>query len=85
MGDRMSEWNNAAVDWVKAGELIQELRNDEGSMVGICCDNADFDGPNSAIVVQGSWTDYQDKMIYGDSVIQCLETAVAERRQYARR
>lgn len=33
--------NNAKVDWVKAGELIDQLRDDEAESVGICCDNAD--------------------------------------------
>lgn len=77
--------NNAPIDWVKAGALIDELRDEEAECVGICCDiccdNADS-GPHSAITVVGPWTSWRERTVFGDSVIACLEQAARERREW---
>lgn len=74
----MSELNNSPVDWAKAGEIIQKLRNDEGSCVGICCDNAES-GPNSAITVIDEWTGWAERTFFGDSVVDALQKALEAR------
>lgn len=57
-------------------ELIDKLRQDEGNMVGICADNADFNGrPNCAIACCGQWTEWTDRTFFGDTVLRCLEDA----------
>lgn len=70
--------NNSPVDWYKAGSLIQELRDFEGSSVGIYCDNADA-GPNCSITVTDDWTNWEEKAFFGDTVIEALERALAAR------
>lgn len=69
---------NAPIDWLKAGSLIDQLRDDEGSCVGIYCDNGDF-GPNSSITIIDDWTGWEERSFFGDSVIDALEQALAVR------
>jgi hypothetical protein len=73
------------VEWRIAGPLIDELRNGgtEGATVGIVSDNRDFDGPNCCITVADEWTNWADKAFYGDSVIDCLNAAIAARKASA--
>ena len=60
-------------------EAIEILRADEGDSVEIPNDNADFGGPNTVILVT---TDFGSKTnaIYGDNLLDCLEKAVAARK-----
>lgn len=74
------------VEWGIAGPLIDELRNggNEGASVGIVSDNREFDGPNCCITVVDDWTSWADKPFYGQSVIDCLNAAIAARKEAVR-
>lgn len=71
------------VTWVDAAEiiaLIDKLRFDEGDSVTILCDNPDFNGqPDRVIVVNGAWTDWQDRRFGADTLVQALRAAVGSR------
>ena len=60
----------------EAWGIINTLRAEEGAFVTIYCDNPDFNGqPNSKISVCASWTNWEEMMFGGDSVIEALRSA----------
>lgn len=68
---------------LQAMRNIETLRAEEGDTVTILCDNPDFNGqPQNAIECNGSWTDWKDLRIAGDSVAACLSAAAERRRQH---
>lgn len=59
---------------------IDVLRAGEGDVVEIHCDNPDFNGlPNCAISVTAYWTDWLPRHFRADTVLACLQAAIAER------
>ena len=61
-------------------DLIDYLREDEGSSVTIFNDNADFNGqPDRAIEVSGPFTDYQPVRYAGATLLECLLHAATAR------
>lgn len=57
-------------------DLINYLRQNEGSSVTINADNADFNGlPDCLINVCGWWTDWEDLHFAGHTVLECLNKA----------
>ena len=60
-------------------DLINYLRRDEGDALTICCDNPDFDGPNSAIICSGTWAGFDGIMFHGDTLPDVLAKAKAAR------
>lgn len=61
--------------------LVNELRAEEGDSVTILCDNPDFNGqPNSAVICNGDWTNWQDKRFAADTVLDALAMALTERK-----
>lgn len=56
-------------------DMIERLRADEGNMVMILCDNPNFEGPNSALVCCGEWTNWLDQRFTGDTVRAALKAA----------
>lgn len=64
---------------IECMDLINELREDEGNAVTICCDNPDFnDQPNCKILVCGEHTNWQDQEYTGDTLYECLSKAKSE-------
>lgn len=64
-------------------DLIQGLRETEGSTVTIVADNGDFSGPNSMIVCSDDWTGWKDEQFTGDTVLEALRNAYAEMKRRA--
>jgi hypothetical protein len=73
-------------------DLIDDLRQREGWMVELVCDNPDFNnGPNNIVDVFGEWRnlngdwEWTTRRFKGESMGECLSAARAERdAQYAR-
>lgn len=62
----------------KVLDLIDQLREPEGDSVSLVCDNPDFNGlPNCCVIVNGGWTGYYDVEFRCDTLVACLEAAVA--------
>jgi hypothetical protein len=59
--------------------LIEDLRKEPGSAVLLLCDNDD-PPPVVAIEVGGEWNGYAEQRFEGDSLLMCLQTAVAVKR-----
>lgn len=58
--------------------IINILRSDEGNCVTFVCDNPDFNGmPNSQVVVNGAWTDWQDRTFTGATPFEALGAALS--------
>jgi hypothetical protein len=71
-----------SVDWLIAGSLIDELRNEECVAVSICSDNADFnDLPNCVVGVEAPWTNWKLINYRGDTVVECLLAAKRDRKE----
>lgn len=64
--------------------LIDCLTDGEGDTVTFCSPNADFNGlPNECVMVNGGWTDWQDRAFRADTRRQCLLEAAAAIRSLA--
>lgn len=63
---------------IQCMQLIDGIRSEECWHVEICADNADFSGPNSCVVVEGFWPENEERMFFGESILQCLRTASIE-------
>lgn len=61
---------------------IGELVAQELSRVTIINANPDFDGPNQIIEASGQWTGLEIRTFEGDDVAECLEAAVAAKRDH---
>lgn len=58
----------------RAIDIIEELREEEGSSVNIACDNPDFNSqPDCFIEVIGSWTGWTLVKFTGKCLLDCLE------------
>lgn len=73
----------ASAQSIQAWDLVERLRETEGSAVTIVADNGDFTGPNSAIVCSGDWTDWKDEQFTGDTALEALRNAYAEMKRRA--
>jgi hypothetical protein len=62
------------------GAYIDELRKEEGSSVTINCDNPEFCGCAVKIAVQSDWTRWGNWEYGGDTILECLEKAVAAKK-----
>jgi len=60
-------------------DAIDFLRRDEGDSVEIVCDNPEFSGPSSAVIVSGEWCGYHGRRFDGESVAEALAKAVKAR------
>ncbi len=58
--------------------LIEQLRESEGAEVTIFCDDPDA-GANNAIEICDDWTGWDVRRFAGDSVLDCLRTALKAR------
>lgn len=67
---------------IRIARAIIELTQDELDVVTIVYDNPDFDGSNNIIDCNGEWTDCIDIRFSGNSLIECLEKAVKEKKQF---
>ena len=63
--------------WIERGRMIDHLRQYEAYAVTIVSDNADA-GPNSAIILNGDATNYNDRYYHGETVEACLAAAVID-------
>ncbi len=58
--------------------LINILRSGEGDSVAILCDNPDFNGqPDRVVVVNASWTGWQDERFGADTLLGALRNAAS--------
>jgi len=65
-------------------ELIDLLTDGEGDTVMFCCKNPDFNGmPNECVVVNASWTEWQDRSFRANTRRECLTLAVDAMREGA--
>lgn len=60
---------------------ISELTNDEGSTLTLVGSNPDFNGPDQIIECSGDWSNYVDVQFQGESLVECLELAVDNKRK----
>lgn len=61
-------------------DLINQLREPEGSMVMLICPNPDFNGlPNENIEVSNDWTGYEPKKFSGNTLLEALRAAAAHK------
>lgn len=61
--------------------MIHHLREQEGWMVELICDNPDFEGPNCVVGVFGDWPvgdswAWVTRNFEGDSMRHCLQLAI---------
>lgn len=61
---------------------INILREHEGDSVTLYSDNPDFDGPNNIIEASGDWTKWLPVQFGHDTMLQCLEKAVAAKQKH---
>lgn len=67
------------IDWTIAGPLIDQLVSEEATSVTVCSDNVDNNAlPNCAILAANRATNYEERFYRGDTIIDCLEAAIAE-------
>lgn len=73
--------NGEEMPEVAAMRYIEELRREEGDSVRILCDDPEASTTDKRLAIEcnGSWTDWQDRRFYGESVLQCLAKAVCAR------
>lgn len=65
--------------------LIDALTQGEGDAVAFCSQNPDFNGlPNECVIVNASWTDWNDRHFRADTRVQCLRDAAEAMRAAAR-
>lgn len=58
---------------------IETLREEEGASLTILCDNPDFFATHNAIECNSDWTGYNDERFTGNTLLDCLEAAVAKK------
>lgn len=63
-------------------DLINILRTDEGDEVEIAAPNASFGGPNQSISCCGEWTGFVPIRFFGDTLIDCLVSAIKQRQAW---
>lgn len=57
--------------------LLNELREEEGTLVTICSQNPDFNGlPNECISVNAWWTEWEDREFRANSLLECMRLAL---------
>lgn len=65
-------------------EFIDILTDGEGDTVTFCSRNADFNGlPNDCVIVNASWTDWEDRVFRADTRADCLRVALETMRAIA--
>lgn len=61
---------------------LERLRANEGATVTFLCDNPDFDMlPDRTVVVCDDWTGWEDRRFGGNSLLEALQAAEAERKR----
>lgn len=73
VGDKNLEWRTA--EHLEAWSLVEQLREPEGAAVTLCCDNPDFQGPNSVVEIVDDWTDWLPRRFEGETVLVALRNA----------
>lgn len=63
-------------------ELVNELREEEGSSVNLVADNADFEGPECLVECVGRWTDWQERRFTGATRLEALTKAAEAYRSH---
>lgn len=64
-------------------QLINVLTDGEGDTVTFCCQNPDFNGlPNEAIIVNASWTNWEDKYFRANTKWECLNLAIQDMKNH---
>lgn len=62
-------------------ECIEHLREGNGSIVAIPCDNQDFNElPNRSVRVTAAWTDWKERNYGGNTILDALQEACFEKR-----
>ena len=65
------------MDKVTLEQAIDIMTDGEGDTVTFCCKNPDFNGlPNECVIVNASWTDWQDRAFRADTREECLAMAI---------
>lgn len=63
---------------IEALELLEHLRQDEGNMVSLICDNPDFGGgPNAIVEMSLIFGEQFPQRMSGDTVLECLRSLKA--------
>jgi hypothetical protein len=76
-GDAQIKYMEACVEiWT----AINWLRDGPADSVTILCDNEE-PPPLNAIECNADWTGFEDMRFEGNSIMECLEKAVAEKRK----
>lgn len=60
---------------LEAMQIIEELRQTEGNLIAIICDNPEFGGPNSILEVIVDFEDDAPRRFEGETVLACLRAA----------
>lgn len=66
---------------IRICNAIGELTSGEGSILTLVGANPDFNGPEQIIECSGDWNNFEDERFEGDSLVDCLELAVSEKRK----
>jgi len=65
--------------WIKTMEALEELRGGIAESVTVHQPNEEGD-PKEAITVNGEWTGFVDHNFHGNTLLDCLQQALAKRR-----
>jgi len=69
---------------VETMDIINRLREEEGSSVTIVSDNADFNGkPNCMIYANGPQTKWVETEYPGETILACLQAALKDKTDHA--
>lgn len=64
-------------------KLLNSLTDGEGDTVTFCSPNPDFNNlPNEAIIVNSSWTNWEDKYFRANTKLECLELAIEDMKSH---
>ncbi len=77
-GKSLNQYLNDAVDCFC---LIDDMRQEEGAVIELICDNPDCfgAGPDSIISITDTWTAFEREQFYGPNLLAALKVAYAER------
>lgn len=60
--------------------LIEQLRQEEGASLELCCSNPDFNHlPHEMITFNAAWTGWKDLELRGDTLLAICEEALRRR------
>lgn len=79
------EWLEKRMDKAEQQlDLLNQLRDSEGSSVTLVCDKPEFDHSckNNIVIVQAEWTNWKSINYEGDTILECLLLAIKEKDEY---